>query len=85
MNDRRIGPDIYRGRNSRKNIADKVQTAYLRRNILLLQSVLKCDQVYRFSFIEQLHHGIEHDPVLFLIKIIRNHDLRRRDDRIPVH
>ena len=85
MDDRGIGAHIRGSRNRCQDVADKIQTAHLRWDILFLQPVLKRDQIHRFSLIEQLHHRIKHDPVLTLIKIVRDHDLRCRDDRIPVH
>ena len=80
-----IGPYIGRRRHHGHNIPYKIQAANLRRHILFLQTVLEGYQVHGLAFIEQLHHGVEHDAVLLLVKITSGNDFRCSNDRFPVH
>lgn len=68
-----IGPHIGRRGHRSHDVPDGVQAAYLRRHVLFLQPVLEGHQIHRLAFVEQLHHGLEHDAVLALVKLI-GHD-----------
>jgi hypothetical protein len=68
-----IGPHIGRRGHRGHDVPDGVQAAYLRRHVLFLQPVLEGHQIHRLAFVEQLHHGLEHDAVLALVKLI-GHD-----------
>ena len=85
MDDLGVASHIGRGGHHCHNVPDKVQAADLGRHVLLLQAVLKCDQVHRFSLVKQLHHSVEHHAVLVLVKITSHDDFRGGDHRLPVH
>ena len=82
-----LGVVLYvgRGRHRGQNLPHKVQAADLRRHVLLLQTILERHQIHRLSLVEQLHHGLEHDPILVLVKIVAGDHLGGGYDSLPVH
>ena len=83
--DLRVILDIRRGLGSHKEFSCKLHAADLRRDILLLQVLLQCDQVHRFSLMKKFHDSVKKDPISCLIEILSGKHLRGDHDGILVH